>query len=220
MVLTIALLLHVLMFVYWLGGDLGAFYASFIVLDPARPPAARAAAANILSNVDMAPRTSLILALPTGITLAGLKGWFGGPLDLAILCLIWGLCAVWMAAAWIIHLRHLAPSSLLPKLDVAWRFILLAGLCYVAITGDFAGVPIAAFLRAKCACYGAAVLCGLAIRFQLRPFGPAIGAILRGESTPQAEALVARLMGRAKIFVVLIWISITTAAILGLSVQA
>jgi hypothetical protein len=220
MVLTIALLLHVLMFVYWLGGDLGAFYASFIVLDPNRPPAARAAAANILSNVDMAPRTSLILALPTGITLAGLKGWFGGPLDLAILCLIWGLCAVWMAAAWVIHLRHLPPSALLPKLDVAWRFVLLAGLGYVVITGDFAGVPIAGFLRAKCACYGAAVLCGLAIRFQLRPFGPAIGAILRGESTPQAEALVARLMGRAKIFVVLIWISITTAAILGLSVQA
>jgi hypothetical protein len=35
------LLLHVLILVYWLGGDLGAFVASFLISNPKKDRAAR-----------------------------------------------------------------------------------------------------------------------------------------------------------------------------------
>jgi succinate-semialdehyde dehydrogenase / glutarate-semialdehyde dehydrogenase len=59
-------LLHILVFVYWLGGDLGAFYASWYVSMPKVSADRRLLASRIVGDVDMAPRTALILALSTG----------------------------------------------------------------------------------------------------------------------------------------------------------
>ena len=60
MLLALVGLLHVLVFVYWLGGDLGAFYLSRVIGDPARPAAVRIAAAQALGDLDMAPRTAAV----------------------------------------------------------------------------------------------------------------------------------------------------------------
>ena len=48
MVLAVITLLHVLVFVYWLGGDLGAFYASTILTDKKQPVPVRATAAKVM----------------------------------------------------------------------------------------------------------------------------------------------------------------------------
>jgi hypothetical protein len=74
-------LLHLLIPVYWLGGDLGAFYSSRFMIDPARTVPERMMALKILNNIDMAPRTTLILAFPTGFTLAVAKGWIDLPVS-------------------------------------------------------------------------------------------------------------------------------------------
>lgn len=63
-------LLHVLVFVYWLGGDLGAFYSSRFLTRPGVTPEKRLLAAKIVGDVDMAPRSALILTFPTGLALA------------------------------------------------------------------------------------------------------------------------------------------------------
>ena len=68
-------LIHVLVFVYWLGGDLGAFYTSRFLTAPDVSADRRLMAAKIVGDVDMAPRTALILALPSGLLLAPSKGW-------------------------------------------------------------------------------------------------------------------------------------------------
>jgi len=67
---ALLLLLHVLILVYWLGGDLGAFVASFVIANPDRDRAARLGAARLLGDVDMAPRTALILAFPAARNLS------------------------------------------------------------------------------------------------------------------------------------------------------
>ncbi|MEM9841570.1 MAG: hypothetical protein AAF767_02935, partial [Pseudomonadota bacterium] len=80
-------LIHILVFVYWLGGDLGAFYTSRFLTQPDVSADRRLMAAKIVGDVDMAPRTALILALPTGLVLAQSKGWLdlGWPIVGAIL---------------------------------------------------------------------------------------------------------------------------------------
>ena len=92
---TISLLafLHLLIPIYWLGGDLGAFYGSTFMTDPKRSVAERMMALKILNNIDMAPRTALILALPTGVMLGWAKGWLTVPVAvvvaLVLACLAW-----------------------------------------------------------------------------------------------------------------------------------
>ena len=67
--------LHVLLFVYWLGADLGVFYASRFRRDPQISPESRLLVTRIARDIDMAPRTTLVLMLPSGFTLAATRGY-------------------------------------------------------------------------------------------------------------------------------------------------
>jgi hypothetical protein len=217
--LTLALLAHVLVFVYWLGGDLGAFYASTLVIDRNRPLPARIAASQILAAVDMAPRTAMILTLPTGLTLAYLRGWLGESVPPVALGAVWIIGLGWLALAWILHMRHVPGTSLLARLDFYWRVGLSLALVAIGTMGQIGPLELETFLRLKLILLALAIGCGLGIRIMLRPLGPAMGAIMRGESTPELENAITSLMSRARIFVVTIWIIITSAAALGLSVH-
>src|SRR5690606_33420837 len=63
------IVLHIVLFVFWLGGDLGVFYSSRYVIDPALDPQARSTALRIMSGLDLAPKVCLVLFLPSGVTL-------------------------------------------------------------------------------------------------------------------------------------------------------
>ena len=66
------ILLHIVLFVFWLGGDLGVFYSSRFVLKPDLTPAARATALKIMGGLDLGPKICLVLFLPSGLTLMAL----------------------------------------------------------------------------------------------------------------------------------------------------
>ncbi len=63
---AIALVAHLLLFVYWLGGDLGVFYSSRFVVDPGRSREARLTAAKIMLDLDLIPRICMSLTLTVG----------------------------------------------------------------------------------------------------------------------------------------------------------
>lgn len=206
--LALAGLAHVLVLVYWLGGDLGAFYASTLVTRASEPSAARVAAARILNAVDMAPRTALILAFPTGASLATAKGWIEWPLWAEAGA--WLGALAWIAVIWRLHAAGASPG--LKALDLIVRIGALVGL--LAAAALLTEWPL--FLRLKAALLALAIGFGLAVRGVLRPFGAAFAAIAQGRSTPEAEAALAGSLGRARVSVVGIWFTLLTAAWLGL----
>lgn len=214
MALAIVTLLHILVFGYWLGGDVGAFYASTILTDTKQPPPARAAAAKVLNNVDMAPRSALILAFPTGFALAATKHWIAVP--------DWTITAVaaaglaWLALAWTVHLRH-APTSLPRRLDLLIRWIALAGLLFIAATGKLGETPLMLFLRLKCAILAAAIGAGLLIRLTLAPFGPAFGKMITEGPTAETDAVIDRALAQSRPLVLTLWALLLAAAFLGLA---
>lgn len=210
--LAILTLLHILVLVYWLGGDLGAFYASRFLTAPNVPADRRLFAAKIVNDVDMAPRTALILAFPTGLLLAQASGWIGGsPL--------WGWAAlgfgfVWLALAWALHLNHGA-GGWMKMVDTVIRWAAIAaltGTALAALTGSFA---LPAFLAVKFLLLAAAIFMGLMIRVVLKPLGPALAG-LAGDNTAAAEASLATTLKRARPLVMIIWALIVSAAFVGL----
>jgi len=72
MLYDLLVLAHVILFAYWLGGDLGVFYASRFVSNPDLGREARKTAAAIMLAVDMSPRICMVLILPTGLHLAAI----------------------------------------------------------------------------------------------------------------------------------------------------
>ena len=214
MAIALFSLLHVLVFVYWLGGDLGAFYASGIIADPKQSVQARTTAARFLNDLDMAPRTAMILALPTGLTLASLKAWIDLP--------PWGLPALWvgsvawLALAWIIHLRHLAPTHPGRRMDLAIRWVVLTALTVagVSIVSGVVAGPL--FIGLKLIVLAATIVCGLWVRALIVPFGPAFGQMASGRGTPETDQTITTSLARVRPAVNLIWLLLLVAALLGL----
>lgn len=209
---ALLLLLHVLILVYWLGGDLGAFVASFLIANPAKDRAARLGAAGLLGDVDMAPRTALILAFPTGFTLAVTRGWVeADPLWVAA---AWIAGLAWLAVAWRIHLSHATPASSLRRFDLGLRWIVAGALVSGGATGlaGLSGWPL--FLNLKLLILAACVFTGLLVRRLTADLGPALGALAAGQA--DADARIARSLAVTRPAVLLIWLLLLAAVLLGL----
>jgi len=205
------LLLHVLILVYWLGGDLGAFVASFLISNPKKDRAARLGAAGLLGDVDMAPRTALILAFPTGFTLTVLRGWI--PMDPVWLLPAWFGSAIWLWIAWRIHLAH-GGAVALRKVDLAIRWLAAGTLGVAGAMGLTGALGLPLFIALKLIILAACILTGLLVRRLTADLGPALGGLAAGQI--DADARIARSLALTRPAVLLIWLLLLTAAFLGL----
>lgn len=213
MLAAVSLLAHLLVFAYWLGGDLGAFYTSTYLTDAKRARGERLLALKVLGDLDMAPRTALILTLPTGFTLAWLEGWL--PLPPLAVGATWILGLAWLALAWRIHLRHSGPTSLDRRLDLIVRWLVLAGLAATALYGlTTREVPL--FVAAKMLLLAGCVALGLAIRTVMAPLGAAISVLASPTGpTPESDQAIGAVLKRARPLVVCLWLLLIAAALFG-----
>jgi hypothetical protein len=214
--LALFTLLHLLVFVYWLGGDLGAFYTSRFLIRPGVSADRRLMAAKIVGDVDMAPRTALILTLPTGLSLAAAKGWLamGAPAMAAM----WAAALGWLALAWAIHNRHGAAPVTWRRADLTIRWLMLSGLVAGAawsLSGAEGGEGFPLFLSLKLLALAGCTGLGLCIRAVLAPLGPALMG-LTGPDAARAEASLAETLSRARPLVMCIWALLVAAAALAL----
>jgi hypothetical protein len=212
---SLLLLAHLVLFAYWLGGDVGVFYSSYRVCDASLSKEARLTALKIMSWVDMVPRYCLVLILPVGVSLAATMGWWSA--RAGAVPMLWVLCAVWLWMVWAIHHHQGKPlAETLRRIDFAIRVLVIVGMVGYGLAGLAGGGAIdQPWLAAKTLLYGLLVFCGLMIRVMAQPFGPAFAEIMRSGSAPEAEARLNAAMNRARPFVVLIWIGLVAMAYLG-----
>ena len=170
-------------------------------------------AAKIVGDVDMAPRTALILTLPTGLALAESKSW----LDLGwpIIGAIFVAALIWLVLAWHLHLKHGNGSDAFRTLDLAIRWILALGLGGWAVAGLAGLSALPLFISLKLVAFVGCILLGLYIRSVLKPLGPALMG-LSGPDASAAAASLAQTLNRARPLVAGIWALLIIAAFLGL----
>jgi hypothetical protein len=214
-------LAHVLVFVYWLGGDLGAFCASYYATDPRRPVGERALALRLVQVVDTAPAVALVLTLPTGVALAISRGWLG------VSWLAWAALALaslaWLATALVVHLRPGPSTARLARADSAIRLALIAGLAAGGAGGLAVrlGVPLPLpplplFLALKLLILAACTTLGLLLRAPLREFLAAFATLGASGPDRDVEHVLRRTMATCRRAVVGIWVLLLGAAALGL----
>ncbi len=206
---ALATLLHLVVFAYWLGGDVGAFRASFVLTDATATPAARLTAGRLLNAIDMAPRTALVLTVPTGLLSAQAGGW----LDLPALAhaAVWTAAGAWAALVWRLHLRHDPPGSVWRRLDLGLRWAVLASVgAGLAMAGTTGTLPV--FLQIKLGLFAGALALGLVIRAMLAPLVARTPDAVPG---PASDAALSVLMGQVRLMVIGIWALLLAAALLG-----
>ncbi|MBP6513761.1 MAG: hypothetical protein KA224_01165 [Steroidobacteraceae bacterium] len=207
--------LHLLLFVYWLGGDAGVFYSSTFVVNPSLTREARLTAAKIFINLDMIPRYCMALMLTVGGVLAELIGITHTLWEMVAIVL---LGPVWLAMVLIVHAKEgTAAGKTLARLDLWFRWIVIASILASVVHSEMVGRLDGQFwFQAKLVVFAFLIFCGLMIRRLLPPFSQGFRTLVATGATPESDRLMIEGLAACRPYVLMIWAGILVEALLGI----
>jgi len=205
--------LHVLLFAYWLGPDWGVFVCGRRVAnqDLSREERMRFLKASV--GIDIFPRSSIVLIIAVGLTLAGMTGYM--PLSTMALSLIWAVAVVWLLLVWFTGYILQPGSPLKAKLDtvhVMIRHVVTVILLGVGVYSLMFGGPV--------------VTKWLAVKFILVAILIAMGSALRVivgtwvkdlTGAPGSEGAIARSYPFTRKLAISFWVMSASIAFLGVT---
>jgi len=210
------LLIHILLFVYWLGGDLGVFYSSGFVVDSSLSREARLTAAKIMLGCDLVPRICMSLMLSIGGLLSHYMGIEHAAWQLVLIVLIGPL---WLSMVLVLHYQHNAPYiPLLTKLDFTFRWLVIAAIiasCIYAYSTN--RLPNHQWIIAKLLGFAFLVFCGLMIRINITGFSKTYAKIVQNNYDEADNQAMTESLKRVRPWVVTIWIALLIEAYLGIT---
>lgn len=212
--LLIIKLLHLLFFVYWLGGDLGTFYASRFLVRQGLTTQQRSIALTIMMGVDQGPRLCMPLILASGIHLAVGMGMLQAPA--ALVPVVWLIASGWFAMVLLLHFGHgrsYVPS--LTRFDFIFRILVIL-CCVGAATAGSAAALMTDRMAVKLVVFAALVACGLGIRLSLKPFGLLWAQMLSQGISEQGDSQLRAALAKARRYVYLIWAGLLVNAAIGI----
>ena len=209
-------LLHLLAFVYWLGGDLGTFFSSRFVANPKLSPAQRMTALQIMLGCDQGPKLCMPLIFGLGYSMAESVGFLSAPGWVEIL--VWVITLGWFANVnYLYFTNNQAAKARIGQIDLWFRIAVVLLLGGWAIAGLLGMAPIHAdWLALKILIFAGLVACGVYIRIHLKPFVAAFGQLMSQGSSPAVESQLGQSLARVRPAVYLIWVGLIVNAALGL----
>jgi len=212
---------HLLLFVYWLGGDMGVFYSSGMVIDPKLSNSARVTAAKIMIDLDFVPRICMTLMLTVGGLLSSYNG-VEHPQWQTIGFILLG--PGWLSMVLYLHFAHGTPlSKIVTKIDFWFRWFLVAYLLWSVIysfmfTDKLANAP---WVGTKLLVFAAMVFCGLMIRVYIPGYIQGIMALRKDIDqrtlSDEMNATMSKSLAKCRPFVLAIWAGLFLECWLGVA---
>jgi hypothetical protein len=195
--------LHILMFVFWVGTDMGVFLSALRSTDEKLPIDARFLLLHMALRIELLPRTMWKAALPLGVMLSVQLGAL--ELDAPGLAAVWIFSIAWwavsMAGAWYydkpVGHRLAAVTNWVTGL-VGVTLIVLAASSLLG-NGPFA--PEATWLHWKVGLYGLINLLVIVMIKVFDPLGIAFGRLAVEGSKPEIEATISSVMARSAVVI-------------------
>jgi len=207
--------IHILLFVYWLGADLGVFLLALASKRSNLSFAERALALKMAMVIDVMPRLSFALMFPVGLELAAAKGYVE-PTALARSA-AWLISATWVSI--VIGMTRLEGKPVahrLAKANAALHWALLfvvAGIGGSSILGH--GPFPAGWLGWKVLLFGLIFFCGIMIDKEFDPVSPAFARLAAEGSKPDIEQAISRGIDRSIVWVLTLYALVVVIAFLG-----
>ena len=181
---------HILMFVIWLGMDLGVYYCGKYTSRRDLSYQERSRFLELLLLLDMGPRTALVMMVPLGLQLSQDLGLIS--LTPLAMTLIWVVGLSWLVIVWLQYLRPDAPfRPWLARTDYAIRYLVIASFIIAGLGSMLldAGVD-SAWLRLKFVLFGSVVSMGLVLRATLPPW---LAALSQLKDSPDSQQIQERI---------------------------
>lgn len=208
--------LHVLLFVLWLGADVGVFLLgqhfrkrTFYSLDQ------RLALLKLLVIIDLTPRAAWALMVPMSLTLSYLGGWWD--VWLGALWASWAIAAFWLWLVFDAHRHDMTPRAARNRRWEGWlRYLLCAGYLFLGAESLLTGHPIAAeWLAWKALLFGLIFAAAIMIDVSFKPVGAQLSRLLAEGSSDETELPLLATMNRTRIWVWCVYLLLLATAWLG-----
>jgi len=212
----ILVIIHVLLFVYWLGGDLGVFYSSNFVVRSDISPEARAISAKIMLDLDQIPRICMSLMLTVGGILTEFIGvphpWYQ-QIGIVLLGPVWLFCVMYL------HFRHGSKAyPLIAKFDMFIRYAVVIGIpISVWLHWDSNNLGDYPWIAVKLCLFAFLVFCGIMVRGKIGPFFAVLMKCKAGEVPTEEENVAQRKsLSQVRVWVFMIWAGVFIQGFIGI----
>lgn len=208
---------HLLLFVFWLGGDVGVFLAGqHFRKRQAYTLEQRIALLKLLVLIDMAPRTAWALMVPVSLTVVKMGGFWDMPA--AMLVAAWAVGGFWLWLVWDAHAHDMTPRAARDRKIESWLRIALTlfylGLGLVSLG---TGAPLEPrWLASKALLFGLIFAAAIMIDVTFKPVGPQLGRLLKEGSSDATEVPLLATMNRTRRWVFTVYGLLVVTSYLGL----
>lgn len=209
---------HLLLFVSWLGGDVGVYtLGRHFRMRTRYSIEQRLALLKLLVAIDMVPRTAWALMVPVSLSVVAAGGYWAMPRWLLVLAWIVGL--LWTALVWDAHAHEQTPRAARERrLEFGLKIVL--ALFYLGLGGFSlaAGAPLAgAWLAVKALLFGVIFGAATMIDVAYAPVGTQLGRLLREGSSDATELPLLATMNRTRVWVWTVYLLLLATAYLGVA---
>ena len=207
--------LHILMFVFWIGTDLGVFLSAKKATDPQLPFDARLMLLHWALRIELLPRTMWKAALPLGVMLSVHLELL--QLSGAGIALVWLFTIAWWAVSMYGAYKYDQPIGMKFGHVNNWLTgivgVSLIGIALWSYLGNGPFAADATWLLWKVALYGLINLMVILMLVVFEPIAIAFARMATEGSTPELEGTIATVMNRSAI---VIWATYGTIALVAL----
>lgn len=207
---------HLLLFVLWLGADVGVFLlGQHFRKREAYTLDQRIALLKLLVLIDMTPRSAWALMVPLSLSVSAMGGWWEVPGWLLIAG--WAIGAAWLWLVWDAHNHDQTPRAVRNRSVEAWIRYLCAGFyLWLGLSSLLGQGPIAAsWLAWKAFLFGLIFVAAIMIDISFKPVGGQLATVLAQGSSDETEIPLRRTMDRTRVWVWLTYLLLVATSYLG-----
>jgi len=212
---AILVFIHVLLFVFWLGADLGVAILGEHFRKRTYSLTERLTILKLLVITDMGPRTAWALMVPITISMLGAGGYWAVPIW--AIAVAWGVGGYWLWLVWRAHGLGQDPKAAPLKIQEFWLKIALAA--FYLILGGMSLVQNAPlepdWLASKALLFGVIFAAAIMIDVVFKPLGPVLGDLIEKGSSDATEVPLLKIMNRTRKWVWVVYALLLVTAFLG-----
>ena len=197
---------HLLLFVLWLGGDLGVFVLGQNFRRRHYSLPERLTLLRMLVTIDMGPRSTWALMVPSSLTLMFAGGWWPS-LPLAAVLAGWVIGLFWLWLVWDAHAHDMTPRAARDRRIEGWlRWALMAFYLGLGGVSLATGAPLAPqWLATKAMLFGVIFAAAIMIDHKFKPVGKQLTALIEQGSSDATEIPLRSTMDGTRRWVLLVY---------------
>lgn len=207
---------HILLFVFWLGGDLGvAILGDHFRKKNKYSLQERLTILKLLVINDLGPRYAWALMIASTISLLKTGGYWDLPIIAVILA--WAVSLFW---CWLVYAAHTAGQTerghTLRKIEGNLKWVLATFYLGLGLISLVTNAPLDPnWLAAKALLFGLIFVAAILIDIMFKPVGPLLMTLIENGSSEETEAPLLKTMNKSRFWVRTVYLLLVITAFIG-----